>query len=113
MVSLNGGGGLDPCPLGRDCLPQGRRVQYLKLAMFRLVPMPAAPARAPSLNGARRCDGLLTGPKSEQGLGKRIDKFDPCRGTVPKLVLGHQQKAMFRLVPVHQVRNGAKDINLL
>ena len=24
----------------------------------------------------------------------------PCRGTVPKFVLGHQQKAMLRLVPV-------------
>ena len=30
-ASQNGGGSLDPCSLGRDHLPQGRRVQYLKV----------------------------------------------------------------------------------
>ena len=30
-ASQNGGGGLEPCPLGRDSLPQRRRVQYLRV----------------------------------------------------------------------------------
>ena len=87
----------------------GHRARVLPLEV---VPMPKhsaqicarAPAKAFVQTGAlarARCPNLCS------GTNKRLcSDWCPCPGTVPKFVLGHQQKAMFRLVPVP--RHGAQ-----
>ena len=75
-------------------------------AMFRLVPVPGHGAQ---ISARAATKGYVqTGARSRErcpnwcsGTNKRLcSDWCPFPGTEPKLVLGHQQKAMFRLVPV-------------
>ena len=81
-------------------------LRHQQKAILRLVPVPGysaqisaqAPTKGYIETGARpraRCPNFCS------GTNKRLrSHWCPCQGTVAKFLLRHQQKAMFRLLPV-------------
>ena len=80
--------------------------EHQQKAMFRLVPMPwhgaQISARAPTKGYIQTgAHALAWCPNLCLSTNKRLwSDWCPCPGTVPKFVPEHQQKAMFRLVPM-------------